>query len=253
MASIIGKGGEVMVRIINCIGGYGDVLFCEPIFRRYWKLDGQKPIVIIHQHQMWIQEYIESAVFTKDLGIFTVNDFIHSEEFINLRYANQIFRGYGPHDHHDLENMMLDKYRLLGLPEDLWKTLDIKLTDKKGNIIMFANATIGSSMAPKTKWILINEMSQAGSIKINPRLPENSRIVRMSFESGQNLIDWAYRIYQVTENHHVSTSTFFLMQAIKNKYPEWNAPCYIYPRPNEDGLRGISQLHPDFNLIRVCQ
>jgi hypothetical protein len=132
---------------------------------------------------------------------------------------------------------MLDKYRLLGLNDDLWKTLEIKLEDGFG--------TVQHINGP---FILINERSQAGSIEI----PFNGKKhLKMYDRPYTSLIDWWKIIRDARENHHVSTSTFHLMQAIKNKFPEWNAPCYIYPRPNIDGLRGISQLNPDFNLIRV--
>lgn len=234
---------------IGCVGGYGDILFCEPIFRWFLKRDGVKPIVIIHAHQMWISQYIESAMFTSACPpIAETGSLFHDETFINLRYANQIFRGYGPDDHSDLENMMIDKYRLLGLPEDLWKTLDIKLFSDK--ITMIKPSSIGRT-GSTYEYYLINEHSQAGDIKIKLELPEFTPVFYMNAQPVETLIDWSYRIYAAKENHHVSTSTFFLMQAIKNKYPKWNAPCYIYPRPNVDGLRGISQLKPDFNLIRV--
>ncbi len=230
-----------MVRKINCVGGYGDILFCEPIFRHFWKQDGRKPIVSIHTHQMWISQYIDSAEFSNTPHEeFITGSLIHNEEYINLRYANQIFRGYGPHDHHDLENMMLDKYRLLGLPEDLWKTLDINLVSK------FQGEEFIKNIHDER---LLNENSQVGKISIS--LEKNINYTVMREMKSYNLIDWWLPIFLVKENHHVSTSTFFLMQAIKNKFPEWNNPCYIYPRPNIDGLRGISQLVPDFNLIRV--
>lgn len=193
---------------------------------------------------MWIQHYIESAQFT-DAQVDNTGDMTHNDWQINLRYANQIFRGYDPHDHHDLENMMLDKYRLLGLPEELWKNLDVNFDLEKSNKLHVITTV-------HKKYMLVNNNSQAGTINAKP-YPHPYYRVFMHEITGFSLIDWWKTIYEATENHHVSTSTFFLMQAIKNKYPDWNAPCYIYPRPNENGLRGISQLNPTFNLIRVCQ
>lgn len=235
-----------MVRIINCVGGYGDILFCEPIFRHFWKQDGKKPYVIIQQHQMWIKDYIESADFTsKCPEYFLTGSKLHTPSLINLRYANQILRGLGPDNHYDLENMMLDKYRLLGLPEDLWKSLDIKIY---GVAAKYDKLYRQYFPIYWNNYHLLNESSQVGTIKLNS---SHMHTIRMSERPGYNLIDWWMLIHKASENHHLSTSTFFLMQAIKNKFPEWNAPCYIYPRPNVDGLRGISHLKPDFNLIKV--
>ena len=245
-----------MVRTISVSAGYGDILFCEPIFRHFWKLDGIKPTVIIHPHQMWIQEYIESANFTSECPKeFVTGSLHHSDTMINLRYANQIYRGYEPHDHHDLESMMLDKYRLLGLSEDLWKTIDVKLIyDRAAKLCGIVGDSVGTGLSPTLicrYYHFHNSNSQAGKITLPFTNETTGRVCDMKEISGFSLIDWWMLIYHAAENHHVSTSTFFLMQAIKNKYPDWNNPCYIYPRPNEDGLRGISQLHPDFNLIRV--
>lgn len=237
--------------VINILHSIGDILFCEPIYRYYWKKDGVKPTVIIRDHLLWLQNYIESADFLGASKWDGDIDNCHmTDDYIPLRFANQIYRGYDLWDNRDLENCMLDKYRLVMLPEDLWKTLEIKLTQPDGNVTIFATATPGPTFAPPTKWYLINEHSQAGSVKIDLD-KKDGRIVYMESQPESTVIDWAYRIKQAEENHHVSTCTFFIMQAIKNKFPSWNAPCYIYPRPNEDGLRGISQLKPDFNLIRV--
>lgn len=245
-----------MSTIINCVGGHGDVMFCEPIFRWFWQRDVVKPQVIIHDHQMYFKDYIDSANFIPksnhpeaDNPTLHRTDNFRSIENINLRWANQIYRGYAPHDHHDFANVMLDKYRLLGLPEDLWKTLninfDIRIPQCKG-----VDLAMKLNVLPTLKYALLNQNSQAG--KANVAKP-GLQVYKIHMEEipGYNVIDWWYLIWSARENHHVSTSTFYLMQAIKNKLQEWNAPCYIYPRPNDDGLLGISQLKPDFNIIRV--
>lgn len=227
--------------IINCVGGHGDVMFCEPIFKNMWLRDGIKPTVIIHDHQMFFKDYIESANFVPASQMPHLRDDANMrEDYIPLRWASQIHRGYALDFHDDYENGMLDKYRLLGLSEDLWKTLSINLEIKQSTVpILFGD------------FILINEFSQAGQINIyKKRMFENRNMYN---KSGCNVIDWWANIRYACENHHVSTSTFYIMQAIKNKYQEWNGPCYLYPRPNIDGLRGISQLNPDFNLIRVIK
>lgn len=240
---------------INCVGGIGDILFCEPIFRHYQNKLGYKPFVIINDHMLWIANYIDSAQFigasVMEKTPYHKDNMEMTEFYLPLRYANQVFRNLDRHDHHDLENMMLDKYRLLGLPEDLWKTIQVnfheerirKLTELKGIV------------PGESKYILINNHCQIGSIEIKPET--DLRIVMMENIEGFNVLDWAGLISAANENHHLSTSTFFIMQVIENKVRAGNVPgdikiwgCknFIYPRPNEDGLRGISQLQPDFIL-----
>lgn len=235
-----------MSTIINCIGGFGDVMFCEPIYLAMWQRDGTKPTVIIHDHQMYFKDYIDNANFVPASQWPELRDCAEMKEgYLPLRWANQIFRGYALDDHHDCENVMLDKYRLLGLPDDLWKTLDLNFDwPKAGHLMLELN------MSKHDDYALFNEHSQAGDADI--RVPGlQVRKHYMNAIGGYTLVDWWSAILDARENHHVSTSTFYLMQAIKNKYRTWNAPCYIYPRPNFDGLRGISQLVPDFNLIRM--
>lgn len=232
--------------IINAISGYGDVMFMEPIYRYFWRRDGTKPTVIIHDHQMFFKDYIDSANFVPASHYPQLrDDAVMRGGYLPLRWANQIHRGYGLHDHHDCENVMLDKYRLLGLSEDLWKTLEINFDWSKAGQL-----TLELNMNKNQNYVLFNEHSQAGDTDI--RIPGLQAYKHyMNAVGGYTVIDWWSAILDARENHHVSTSTFYLMQAIKNKYPNWNVPCYIYPRPNFDGLRGISQLIPDFNLIRV--
>lgn len=227
------------MRHILVLHSIGDILFCEPIYRHFYNLDGIKPKVIIRDHLMNLQPYIDSAEFvpaSKWGG--DIDTLEHNKNFINLRFANQIYRGYDKWYHGDYENCMLDKYRLLGLSEDLWKRLDIRIFFKGNFCNLFHD------------YALFNPFCQAGNISFEGIFYDGMHVL-MNINNSFTVIDWWEHIKSAKENHHVSTSTFFLMQAIKNKFPEWNSPCYIYPRPNEDGLRGISQLHPDFNLIRV--
>lgn len=65
------------------------------------------------------------------------------------------------------------------------------------------------------------------------------RVVEMFEVPGFNVCDWAMIMLLAKENHHVSTSTFFIMQALT----DYKGKIFIYPRPNEDGLLGISKLN----------
>ena len=104
-------------------------------------------------------------------------------------------------------------------------------------------------LTQSSEYILVNNHSQAGRINIKPENRKKLPIIEMKEVPGYNVLDWAAVILHAKENHHVSTSTFFIMQAIANKF-SFDSKVFIYPRPNEDGLRGISKLNPTFKLIR---
>jgi len=64
---------------------------------------------------------------------------------------------------------------------------------------------------------------------------------------GYNVMDWAPIMLLAKENHHVSTSTFFILEALK----DYKGKIFIYARSNEDGLRGISKLNTSFSYTKV--
>lgn len=235
--------------VINQFHAIGDIIFLEPMFRRFSVLmDGLKPIVPIRDHLMWLQDHIDSAVFLP-MSKFVL-DYesmaINNPDYFPARFANQVLRKLKPDDHHDFENMMLDKYRLACMPEDLWKTIDLKFNEKKCMELMNYLGLLENNGAV-LDYVLINENSQAGTVKIDPKT--YLRVEKMYEIPGFTPIDWAFVMLNARENHHVSTSTFFILQALWNKY-KFTSPVFIYPRPNIDGLRGISQLNPSFNYIK---
>jgi hypothetical protein len=131
---------------------------------------------------------------------------------------------------------------MLDLEESLWKTIKLNFNYKKGaDLAQLLNISVFE------EYTLRNETCQIGNIIII--LNKNKRVVNMKPIVGFSMIDWFLIHKQADGIHTVSTSTFFMMQALSNE--GWFSPeVHVYGRPNEDGLRGISQLEPDFNLIR---
>lgn len=242
---------KIMV-VINQPGAIGDLIFLEPMYRHLMNKNGEKPVVVVHDHLLWIQEYIDSADFlslSKFPGNNLCNTMFHDPTaFLNMRYANQILRKLGPHDHHDLENMMLDKYRLMNLDPEMWKTIKLNFKDSKSSRLMEDLKIMQPDGTVDKEYMLINQYSQAGWIKIDPQT--DMKKVRMTQRLGYTVIDWHLVMQMAHENHHVSTSTFYIMQAIQNQF-HFDTKVCIYPRPNVDGLRGISQLKPDFKFQRM--
>lgn len=243
--------------IINQPFSIGDIIFLEPMYRYLWYRDGVKPTVPVNDHLIWLADYIESANIIKRSGlnqdIFEYHPIsieackirnAGSIEVFPARFANQIYRGYQPHDHHDFENMMLDKYRLAGIYPGLWDRMNLKLDERKCQDLM--------DMLIPSDWddyVLVNENSQAGHVEINPKT--DLRVIKMREIPGYSVLDWAYVMEFAQEQHHVSTCTYHILQALTVKGVKLGK-IVIYPRPNEDGLRGIAKLKPSFNF-EVCQ
>lgn len=233
--------------VINQFHSIGDILFIEPICRHFWKKNGEKPILPVRDHLLWMADYIESADF-RPMSKFEL-DYESLEtsnpDYLPLRFANQIVRGLDKNDHSDYKNCMPDKYILAGLDLELWKTMRIKLNMRKTAELL---TVLGLGEAPgrdPQPFVLVNEYSQAGNVTIKP--DTNKRIVKMRTIEGFTVLDWAPLIVMADENHHVSTSTFYIMQAAYNQFNQiWGSKIFLYPRPNEDGLQGISKLNPDF-------
>jgi len=225
--------------IIHQIHSIGDIIFLEPMFRHFFKKNNEKPLVPVRNHLMWLSDYIESAQFITESSYTKMNK---AGEKINTMYANQLYRGLPMDYHEDFENCMLDKYRLAKLPTEMWLDIDLKFNPCRGENLMTEFLTYHYG-----EYILKNEYSQAGNINIEIDQDELP-VYSMKSVDGFTLIDWYMLIFQAKEFHTVSTSTFYLLQAMKNKFPNMATKIFIYPRPNRDGLRGITNLHPTFEF-----
>ena len=236
--------------VINQNASIGDILFCEPIFRHFFLKNKEKPIVPLRDHLMWLADYIDSATFVPMSEFSLDYDSIETEntDYLPLRFANQIVRNLDKSDHSDYSNTMPDKYELAKLPLELWTELKINFNfDKARELCMKLNVD------GKEKYILVNNHSQAGDINIIPKNENNYKVVYMENIPGYTLIDWCMVMLYAEENHHISTSTLYLLQAIKNKYSTlFASKIFLYPRPNEDGLQGISKLNPTFEYT-LCK
>lgn len=230
--------------IINQFHAHGDLIFIEPICRKLWIKKGVKPILPVRDHLMFFSDYIISAQFVP-MSQFTLDyDSMEiSPDYLPLRFANQIVRGLKPDDHSDYSNTMPDKYILAGMNLNEWKSIDLKFNSSKAHALC---KVIGLDI--ESEYVLVNENSQAGKINISI---SGENVVYMREIPGFTLIDWYMVILNAKENHHVSTSTFYLMQAIANKF-DFKSKVLLYPRPNNDGLQGISKLIPSFELT-LCE
>jgi hypothetical protein len=125
-----------------------------------------------------------------------------------------------------MENCMLDKYRIMGLPETMWMDLQL-VRDHENEQRLFE--LLGSP----ENFILVNEFSRAGDIQLN--IETDLQVIKMREIEGFSVVDWALMMERATENHHVQTSTLYVLHML-------GVDAKIYPKPDVDGMRGILDL-----------
>ena len=229
--------------IINQPAAIGDILFLEPYYRHILKTTGKKAHLPVRDHLMFLSRYINTVemfpLSKVDPASFDMDSTRTDDPaFISMRFANTIVRGLDKWDYSDYANTMPDKYLLARLDPDIWSTLDIQFNESKSMELL--DLLVGEQW---DDYVLVNEHCQAGKILITPKT--DLRVIRMHERPGFTVLDWAFVMLHAVENHHVSTCTFYILQAIKNKY-DLKGKVFMYPRPNADGLLGISKLKPTF-------
>jgi hypothetical protein len=226
-----------MKYIFNQFQGLGDILFCEPIAKKLWKNGENEIFWPINSEFIWLKEYFPYINFV-DMNYFVFNyesthfGIIKNDIFsIPLRFANPIVRKLKLNDYSQNYHCMLDKYRLLDLPLDMWKTMTWKRNHVKENELF-------QHLIKKEKYILVNTFFSGGEIDITIDNPQNYQIVNMKKEKGYTLLDWAKLIENATEIHTVSTSNLFLIETLPIKAEN----VFLYLRkPNEKDFDGISE------------
>ena len=217
--------------LINQYQGLGDILFCEPIARHYYNL-GQQIIWPVLDDYIWIKEYIDyidflpqsTFPFNYELLTWDSPEF----EYLPLRFANPIYRKLAAHDYSDQLHCMLDKYRLLHLREELWKTLKWKRNTFKERELY--NLIVGN----KQHYNLVNALwgNNYEHILINP--PANS--IHVSIVLGFTMLDWALIYENASDIRTVSTSNLYMIEALNIK-----CPVHIFPRRPGENLDGIRE------------
>jgi hypothetical protein len=234
-----------MKYIINQYQGLGDVFFCEPIARHLFN-NGENEIVWpILDDYIWIKKYIPYINFVKK-SEFNFNyestyfgKLDETTTHVPLRFANPIFRGLHPHDYSDQYHTMLDKYRMMRLPEDMWRTFSWVRDEEKENELY-------NSLIKNNNYVLVNNFWSDGILDIN--FETNGRdIVHMNKINGFTLFDWSKVIENADEIHTVSTSNLYIIESLKLKTEN----VYIYPRkPRENNFDGILEfVNKKFKLI----
>ncbi len=232
-----------MKYVFNQYFGLGDILFCEPIARHFYNEGKNQIFWPIMDRFMWLTHYIKYIDFVPSSSCPIDYESLHlgltntDVYFVPLRFANPIVRKLKPYEEEPY-HMMLDKYRMLGLPEDMWKTLKWERNLKKENKLY-------NLLVKDKNYILINSKWSNGKVPIET--DSTFQIINMNILDGFTLFDWAKIIENASEIHTVATSNLFLLETLNLKANKVN----IYPRkPRENNFDGISEfVNKKFKLI----
>lgn len=230
--------------IFNQYQGLGDIIFCEPIARHFYQNGENEIFWPINDEFMWIKDYINYINFVPKSSTRMNYESLHlglidSDTYhVPLRFANPIFRKLSPHDYSDQLHTMLDKYRFLNLPEDMWKSLKWERNHGKEKELF-------DLLTNDEEYILVNTKWSDGNVEIIT--DSKLKRVEMSIINGYSLFDWALIIENASEIHTVSTSNLYLIETLKLKANKVN----IYPRkPRENNFDGILEfVNKNFKLI----
>ena len=235
-----------MKYILNQYQGLGDILFCEPIAKHYYDNGNNEIVWPILGEFLWLQEYFPYINFInwRDYQFPYESTFFgqasENEFHVPLRFANPIVRNLHPHDYSDQYHTMMDKYRMVGLPLDLWKSMKwIRNNDREESLY--------NTLIKQPKYILVNNMWSDGILNIQIDNPESHQVITMSKVHGFSMLDWAKIIENADQIYTVSTSNLFLIETLSIKASN----VCIYPRlPRENNFDGILEfVNKDFKLI----
>jgi len=222
--------------IINQAFGLGDLLWIEPICRWYHE-QGYKVILPVDDHYYWLMYYIRYIHYKEKSG-FKMDyeqchmDYKHEEiPVVPLRFSTPILRGCEPHDGELKEHFMLDKYRLLDLPLDMWRTLQwTRNMEKEQELYDFLEL--------KKPYTLVNLNFGGGLQRIDVKIEG----VQMRPINKFTLLDWSKVIEEAEVIHTVETSVIYMIETLDIKAKE----IHMYPRtPYEKTLKGVKNFISD--------
>jgi len=226
--------------IINQPAMLGDILFVEPIVRKYLQED-KEVIWPVKDQYYWIKDYIihhglkivrqsEYGLDHEYFGFKKIGD----DDYIPLRFSTPLFRGEeNPHSGNYHEHFMLDKYRLLGLPLDMWKSMSwIRNYQKEDDLYR----SLG--LSENSRYNLVNyfmkDIYERQEEMANMNFEGNN--IYMKPMEGYTLLDWTKVIINAEKIFTVETALIYMVEVLPIKASEIN----MFSRtPYQDTVGGV--------------
>lgn len=219
--------------IINQPHRLGDIIFCSPI-ARYYQDEGRDVIWPVAPEYLYLNKYFPWINFVdKDQVEIDLESAEMTEDYLPLRFANPIMRGLDKYDSSDKSNIMLDKYRILGLGENMWR--ENFSCNFDGNDLFHKIVELGASNPMRYNLINCN-YGDAGKVGIfvDNGLPN----IYMDYIEGYTLFDWFLIMMMADNIFTVNTSIIYLVEI-----SGFTGGLHIYPRiPEESNLDTVRDL-----------
>lgn len=194
--------------VFNQFFGLGDILFIEPIMRKYFQY-GYKIVLPVLEQYLSLKSYFPYIEFVrKDLYNINYNE----KKIINknnklilpLRWSKEYFIGS------TFEDTMRNKYRMVNIDLNEWRTLTwLRHRYKEENLKKILNINDGD------KYNLINKNFHTfKNKKININIDNGIKNIEIDFIDGYTLLDWSSIIENATTIHTVDTSLLYLLEVL---------------------------------------
>lgn len=206
--------------VINQFFGIGDILFIEPICRRFWQ-GGHRVIIPVMKQFLSLQshfpyiEFVDKDKFDIDYENQCV---VETEEHIiyPVRWSMEYFKS-------PLNDTMKNKYKMFDLPLDTWRELTWLRHRWREERLM---KHLGISKEEGYNLIQTVFHSYRNSrIKIKT-IDNGLKTVELLPIEGYSLLDWATVIENAKEIHVVNTSSLYLFETLNLKAKE----IHLYSR-----------------------
>lgn len=218
--------------LVNQPFGIGDILFLSPLIEY---IDAEEIIWPVVDHYYWIKDYITfpNLQFTKQ-SEFNINDYIEYN-VVPFQHAHSLIP--------EADDCMQAKYMLLNADPELWRTISLNRNQEKENQLkQYLNISL------EDKFIFVNN-NFAGpeyNYKVDIQPQTNLKIVYQDYIEGFTLLDWCGVLEQAKEIHTVSTSLFFVIEALKLE----KTSLHLYPRKPLD--KDLSPIKTLINNKWIC-
>lgn len=218
--------------IINQPFGIGDILFLSPLIKQ---LDIEHAVWPIVDHYYWVNDYIKIDNLS----------FVKQSTFNPLYYAdyNEIPLQHAHYLVPEAQDCMQAKYMLLNADPESWRALTFNRNKEKENQLkQYLNININD------KFIFANN-NFAGpeyNYKVDIKPQTDLKIIYQEYIKGFTLLDWCGVLEQAEEIHTVSTSLFFVIEALNLE----KTPLHLYPRKPLD--KDLSPIKTLINNKWIC-
>jgi len=210
--------------LFNQPAGLGDIMFIMTIAQKFHE-EGHDIIWPTAANYIEHQKNFPEVKFIQDSNFFMYNyydskHFIYEDDEYKVfpfRWADVILSGGKT----ILETQMIDKYNLINLPWEMWRTFkitrDYKKEDELFNLL---------GLSDNKEFNLINENQTRIYQKTKIEVYNGLQNVYMNLIPGYNMLDWLKVIYKAKTIHSVATSLTILLE----KLEDLNTEMHVYKR-----------------------